>query len=236
MILCQRGQSRYSGGMYFTGKRFRRAAVVVAMIGALALSGQPASAQTTTTDPYNNNPTTTTPAPTSTTVNLGARGLGSRFTVSQCGFLQGSAVTFTVNGTQVPGDTSDSNTCVQETFEIASSLAQALSFTRVGGMLAVTGLAARGDVVVTVNGQALTIGPLGSQVTSVAQGTGVNGQSRTVTVTFTVLRASAVDGSGGLARTGTTILKWSPLGAGLLAVGYMLVLVSRRRRAATVAA
>lgn len=33
-----------------------------------------------------------------------------------------------------------------------------------------------------------------------------------------------------LARTGTAVLRWSPLGGGLLAVGYMLVLVNRPRR------
>lgn len=214
-------------------KRFWRGTALALLTGALALGGQAALAQTTTSaPPYPGSlPTTTTQqGPQTTTVNLGARGLGARFTVSQCGFAPGSNVTFDVNGVRVPGDTADANTCVQETFEIASNLV-ALRTAGVGRMLAATGLAAGTNVLVTVNGQAVKIGPLGSQVTSIANGTAVNGQARVVTVTFTVLRASAVDGNGGLARTGTTVLKWSPLGAGLVAVGYMLVLVTRRRRA-----
>ena len=209
--------------------------MLVLATGAALFGGQPAFAQTTTsTPPYPGSlPTSTTQAgPQTTTVNLGARGLGARFTVSQCGFAPGSNVTFDVNGVRVPGDKADANTCVQETFEIARNLV-ALRTAGVSPMFAATGLAQTAkNVLVTANGQAVKVGPLGSQVTSVANGTAVNGQARIVTVTFTVLRASAVDGNGGLARTGTTILKWSPLGAGLIAVGYMLVLVTRRRRTA----
>lgn len=216
-------------------RRIRRGIALLLTAGALAISGQTALAQTTTTPPYpGGGPTTTLAAETSATVNLGARGLGSRFTVSQCGFKEGTAVTFAVNGESVPGDTADSATCVQETFEIQNGLV-ALRTAGAGKMLAVTGLAQTArNVVVVVNGKAVEVGPLGSVVTSIARGTGVNGQGRTVTVNFTVLRANQVDGSGGLARTGATILKWSPLGAGLLAVGYMLVLVTRRRRVAAV--
>ena len=197
------------------------------------MGGQVAYAQTTTTTPPYPGPvpSTTTPADQNTTVDLGFRGLGAKFTISMCGFKDGTIVTFVVNGESVPSRTADSSGCVQESFEIQGGLAQALRINRVGNMLAVTGLAASGNVVVVVNGQPVTIGPLGSKVTSVATGTAANGAKRTVTVTFTVLRASQVNGSGGLARTGSTILKWSPLGAGLVAVGYMLLLVSKRRRA-----
>lgn len=221
--------------LVFGTKRLRRAVALALTAGALVFGGQAAYAQTSTTTPaYPGSIPTSTTVPQFTTVNLGARGLGARFTVSQCGFADGAAVTFDVQGVSVPGDTADSNTCVQETFEIASQLV-ALRTQRIGNVLAVTGLAATGtNVQVTVNGKAVRVGPLGSQVTSIAKGRAVNGAPRTVTVTFTVLRASAVDGNGGLARTGTTILKWSPLGAGLIAVGYMLVLVTRRRRNAVV--
>jgi hypothetical protein len=216
-------------------KRVRRGLVLILSAAALAMGGQVAYAQTTTTTPPYPGPvpTTTTPADQNTTVDLGFRGLGAKFTVSECGFREGTEVTFTVNGVTVPPRIADASGCVQETFEIQGALAQALGVQRVGRMLAVTGLAASsGNVVVVVNGQAVTIGPLGSKVTSIASGTATNGAHRTVTVTFTVLRASQVNGSGGLlARTGTTILKWAPLGAGLVAVGYMLMLVSRRRRA-----
>lgn len=202
------------------------------MVGTPAAIAQ----TTTTTPPYPGGTTTTQPAASSSTIDLGARGLGSRFTVPMCGYRVGTDVAMQTNNEPVPGDVADSNTCVQATFEIQGALAQALGAPRVGNMLAVTGLAqARGNVVVVVNGKPVTIGPLGSTVTTVAQGTGVNGEPRTVTVRFRVLRASAVDGQGGLARTGATILKWSPLGGGLLAVGYMLLLVSRRRRATATA-
>jgi hypothetical protein len=221
--------------MHAIGKsRVRRGLALILAAGALVVGAPTALAQTTTTPPYPGGTTTTQPAETSSSVNLGARGLGSRFTVSLCGFQVNSNVTMQTNNEPVPGDTADSNTCAQVTFEIQGGLAQALGVQRVGNMLAVTGLAqTRGNVVVVVNGKAVTIGPLGSVVTTVARGTGVNGAPRTVTVSFTVLRASQVDGQGGLARTGATILKWSPLGGGLLAVGYMLLLVSRRRRTAT---
>ncbi len=215
-------------------RRVRRGLAIAFATAAIAAGSTAALAQTTTTPPYPGNPTTTAvPAETSATINLGARGLGSRFTVSQCGFKENTPVTFTVNNESVPGDTADSSTCVQETFEIQNGLV-ALRGARVGNMLAVTGLAQTArNVVVVVNGKAIEVGPLGSVVTSIARGTGVNGAARTVTVSFTVLRANQVDGSGGLARTGSAILKWSPLGVGLVAVGYMLVLVTRRRRTAT---
>lgn len=215
--------------------RLRRGAAILVTAGALALGGTAAYAQTTTTTPPYPGPvpTTTTVVDQNTTVDLGFRGLGATFTVSQCGFKPGVTVTFVVNGVTVPSKVADSSGCVQETFEIQNGLVQgALRAGRVGSMLAVTGLAAStGNVVVVANGQAVTVGPLGSKVTSVASGTAANGANRTVTVTFTVLRASQVDGSGGLARTGSTILKWAPLGAGLVAVGYMLMLVTRRRKA-----
>lgn len=217
--------------------RIRRGAALVVATLALMLGGQVAYAQTTTTTPPYPGPvpTTTTVPDQATTVDLGFRGLGATFTVSQCGFKEGTVVTFVVNGTSVPSRTADSGGCVQETFEIRNGLVSTQSLgrlPRVGRMLAVTGLAATtGNVVVAANGQEIIVGPLGSKVTSVGSGTAANGARRTVTVTFTVLRASQVNGSGGLARTGSTILKYAPLGAGLVAVGYMLLLVSRRRRA-----
>lgn len=234
-VLSRNSRDGYAVRMQLTGsKRIRRGIALALTAGALLIGGQAATAQTTTTPPYPGEPTTTTtPAATSTSVNLGARGLGARFTVSVCGFREGTEITFDVNNVRVPSDTADTNTCGQITYEIQGALVQALGTPRVGNLLAVTGLAQSArNVVVVANGQPVTIGPLGSVVTTVARGTGVNGAPRTVTVSFTVLRASAVDGNGNLARTGTTILKWSPLGAGLVAVGYMLMLVTRRRRAA----
>ncbi|MDP1792553.1 MAG: hypothetical protein Q8K63_00335 [Acidimicrobiales bacterium] len=214
-------------------RRVLRGLAIALAAAALAAGSTSALAQTTTTPPYPGNPTTTAvPGSTDTTINLGARGLGSRFSVSRCGWLPLSTVTNRVNSTPVGNTQAQANGCDQITYFIRPALAQALRLDQVGSMLAVTGLAAKGDVEVEVNGQVVQVGPLGSVVSTVSNGTGANGQPRTVTVNFTVLRANQVDGSGGLARTGSAILKWSPLGAGLVAVGYMLVLVTRRRRAA----
>ncbi|MBA2608923.1 MAG: hypothetical protein H0U92_08305 [Actinobacteria bacterium] len=209
-------------------KPLRRAAALALVATALALSAPAAMAQST--GPYPGNPTTTTPQPTSAVIDLGLKPLGAKFTVSQCGFLPGTIVRFVVNNVVITPDVVvDTNGCVQETFEISPRL---VALGRPAGLrlLAATGLAAPGtNVQVKVNGQAITVGPIGSVVTSVATGTGSNGASRTVQVKFTVVKPGTTDTSG-LARTGTTILRWSPLGAGLVAIGYLLVLVTRRRR------
>jgi len=233
-MLSSRESDGYAVWMLANGMtHLRRVAVLVIATTVLVLTGPAAMAQTTV-PPYPGNPTTTTPQPTAATVDLGLKALGSTFTVSQCGFQPGTVVRFVVNNVVIAPDVvADSNGCVQETFAISSAL---VALNRLGGlrMLAATGLAVNSNVQVRVNGQAITVGPIGSVVTSVASGTGSNGAARTVTVKFTVVKPGTVDNSG-LARTGTTILRWSPLGAGLLGVGYLLVLVTRRRRDAEVA-
>lgn len=210
-------------------KPLRRAAALTFVAAALVLGAPTALAQTTTVAPYPGNPTTTTPQSTTATVDLGLKPLGAKFTVSECGFAPATTVRFVVNNIVISPDViADTNGCVSETFEIGSTL---VAFGRPGGlrMLAATGLAAGNNVQVRVNGQAITVGPIGSVVTSNANGTGSNGAPRTVQVKFTVVKPGTTDSSG-LARTGTTVARWSPLGAGLLAVGYLLVLVTRRRR------
>lgn len=208
-------------------KPLRRVAALTIVAGALVLSAPAALAQTS---PYPGNPTTTTPQPTSAVVDLGLKPLGAKFSVSECGFLPGSTVRFVVNNVVISPDVvADSNGCVIESFEISPTLVA------LGGglrMFAATGLAIGNNVLVRVNGQPIRVGPIGSVVTSNAGGTGSNGASRNVQVKFTVVKPGTVDSSGisGIARTGTTIVRWSPLGAGLLAVGYLLVLATRRRR------
>jgi hypothetical protein len=209
---------------------FRRAFALAVVAVALVLTAPAAMAQTATTCPgYPGCTTTTTPQPTTAVVDLGLKPLGARFTVSECGFAPATVVRFVVNNVVISPDVvADGNGCVAETFEISPTL---VAFGRAGGMrmLAATGLAAGNNVQVRVNGQAITVGPIGSVVTSNASGTGSNGAARTVQVKFTVVKPGTVDRSG-LARTGTTIVRWSPLGAGLIAIGYLLVLVTRRRR------
>lgn len=205
-------------------------AVLTATGLALGATAPAALAQTG----YPGNPTTTSPQPTSASIDLGLRALGTSFDVSQCNFLPGAVITIVVNDTPIsPNSVADANGCIVEHFEIKANLV-ALGHLSVLRPLAVTGLAAGTNAQIAVNGQVITIGPIGSVVTSVARGTGANTAPRTVTVKFTIVKKSAVDNSG-LARTGTTILRWSPLGLGLLAVGYLLVLASRRRRTNTAA-
>ena len=226
VMLSLRARSGYAVGMLANGmKPLRRAAVLVAVGCALVLSAPAALAQTS---PYPGNPTTTTPQPTSAFIDLGLKPLGAKFTVSECGFAPGTPVRFVVNNVVISPDVvADPNGCVSESFDISPTLV-ALGHTGLR-MLAATGLAAGSNVQVRVNGQAITVGPIGSVVTSNASGTGSNGAARTVQVKFTVVKPGTVSPSG-LARTGTTVVRWSPLGAGLLAVGYLLMLVTRRRR------
>lgn len=193
-----------------------------------------AGAQTTTTSPYPGNVTTTTAGPTEQTFNAGQRELGSTFTISQCNFLPGAVVSLVVNGNTLNSVTAGADGCIRETFEIKTALV-ALGGLRSAVLhpLAVTGLAqtAKTKVQVAVNGQLLTVGPIGSTVSSVAKGTGFNNQPRTFNVNFTIVKKGTTDGNGNaLARTGATVVKWAPLGGALLAVGYLLLLVTRKRR------
>ncbi len=225
------GLGGYAVEMLESGKNtFRRVAALVILALALVVGTPAAMAQTTTTCPgYPGCTTTTTPQPTSAVVDLGLKPLGAKFTVSECGFLPGTLVRFVVNNiTITPDVVVDSNGCVQEAFEITPNLV-ALGHSAGLHLLAATGLAAGTNVQVKVNGQAITVGPIGSVVTSNASGTGSNTAARNVQVKFTVVKPGTTDTSG-LARTGTTVLRWSPLGVGLLGLGYLLVLVTRRRR------
>ncbi len=214
--------------MFAYGKNaFRRVAIVAAVALAVGVSAPLAQAQTG----YPGTPTIPGPQPTSAELDLGLREIGTSFDVTQCNFLPGAVVTIVVNGRAItPNSVADANGCIIEHFEIKAQLVEALGRLGVLHPLAATGLAAPTQVQVAVNGQVLTIGPIGSVVTSVAKGTGANTAGRTVTVKFTIVKKGTVSG-GGLARTGTTIVRWSPLGIGLLGLGYLLVLASRRRRA-----
>ena len=221
----------YAVGMLANGKNpLRRVAVLAIAAVALVLSA-PATLAQTTTIPYPGTATSTTSGPTEQTFNAGQRELGSTFTVSQCNFLPGATVSIVVNGSPINSVVAGADGCIRETFDVKPALVNALGAQHI---LAATGLAqAASKVQIAVNGQLLTVGPLGSSVLSVAKGTGFNSQPRTFNVIFTVVKRGTTDGNGNpLARTGSTILKWSPLGAGLLAVGYMLVMITKRRQEA----
>ena len=190
-----------------------------------------ALAQTTTTSPYPGTPTTAAPGPTEADIDLGPLETGSVVNVSECNFAPGTTVTIKVNGTTIsPSVVADSKGCIVVHIEVLPNL---VALGRVSHPLAATGLAAAAtNVQVRINGQTLTVGPYGTVVNVVSTGTGSNGQPRTVTVRFTVVKRGTVTRSG-LVRTGTTVIKYTPLAFGLVGIGYLLVLASKRRREAS---
>jgi hypothetical protein len=211
-------------------KRLVRRAVAVVFVAGL-LAAPAAHAQTTTAPPYPGEPTTVPPAPTSEERDLGAVETGGTLNVTECNFAPNTVIHITVNGAAVtPDASSDSRGCIVVRVEVLPNLV-ALGRAPLRP-LAATGLAATAtNVQVKVNGQTFTVGPYGTVVTVTSTGTGANGAARTATFKFTVVKRGTITRSG-LVRTGITVIKWTPLGLGLLGVGYLLVLATRRRRTA----
>lgn len=218
--------------------RFLRTSVfrrVVALTFVLSLVGAPAAlAQTTTTSPYPGTPTTAPGGPTTADIDLGLQEVGAILNISVCNFAPGTTITITINGTQIsPSVVAGSNGCATIRIEVLSTLVSALGASPLRS-LAATGLAQTADKIqIRVNGQTLTVGPHGTVVTGIARGTGSNGFERTVTFRFTVVRRGTISRSG-LVRTGATVARWGIGGAGLVGIGYLLVLATRRRRTAEV--
>ena len=209
--------------------RVRLVRRVVALSFVLAVLGAPvAMAQTTTVAPYPGTPTTAPGGPTSVDIDLGLQEVGAVLNVSLCNFAPGTTVTLTVNGTTItPSVVANDQGCIVVRVEVLPNL---VAFGSPLRPLAATGLAATPTKVqIKVNGQTLTVGPYGTRVTVVAKGTGTNGFERTATFRFTVVKRGTISRSA-LVRTGTTIIKWTPLGLGLIGVGYLLVLGTKRRR------
>jgi hypothetical protein len=206
-------------------------AAVFLLVGALLMAPAAAMAQTTTAPPYPGTPTTAAPQPTEADINLGPIEAGATVNVSECNWAPGALVTITVNppGGTAPSRTADSRGCIVVTIQVLRNLVA------LGGGLhpfAATGLAATGTKVqVAINGQTFTVGPYGTVVDVVSKGTGSNGQPRTVSVRFTVVKPGTVTRSG-LVRTGTEIAKWTPLALGLVGIGYLMMLASKRRKSA----
>lgn len=206
-------------------------AAVLLFVGALLIAPAAAIAQTTTAPPYPGTPTTAAPAPTNADIDLGPLETGAVVNVSECNFLPGTVVTITIRPpgqTVTPSVVADSRGCIVVRIEVLPNLV-ALGRSPLHP-LAATGLAAAGtNVQVRINGQTFTVGPYGTVVDLISQGTGNNNQPRTVTVRFTVVKRGTVTRSG-LVRTGTTIAQYTPLALGLVGIGYLMVLASKRRR------
>ena len=213
-----------------TARTIRRVAVL-GLLGLLV--GAPAAlAQTTTTEPYPGNPTTIPAAPTSADVDYGPQETGGVLNVTQCNYLPGSSASTTIfhefgSTTLATPSIGDVRGCFVEHIEVLPTLV-ALGHGRF--VFAATGRAATGTKVqIKVNGQTITVGPYGTVVTSVSTGTGANGAPRTTSFKFTVVKRGTIRRSG-LVRTGTTVARWAPFGLGLLGIGYLLSLATRRRR------
>jgi hypothetical protein len=196
----------------------------------MVLGPTAAMAQTTTTSPYPGTPTTAPPAPTAAVEDLGPLVPGSVVNVSECNFAAGSTVTITVTppGSAVsPSPVADSNGCIVVHIEVLKTLVA------LGSPLhpfAATGLAATANKVqMNVNGDTFTVGPYGTHGSIVSQGTGSNGQARSVTILFDLEKPGTVTRSG-IVRTGTTVVKWTLPALGLLGIGYLMVLTTRKRR------
>ena len=219
--------------MRCTRTRLISRVATLGLLGALLLSPVAALAQTTTAPPYPGEPTTIPPASTATDFNVGPVPAGGVVNVSECNWKPGTTVTLVVNppGTTIsPSVVADSSGCIVVHIEVLSQLVS-MGATRLHPFAA-TGLAATATKVqVRVNGQTVTVGPYGTAVNVISNGTGVNGQPRTVTISLVVEPRGTVTRSG-LVRTGTTIIKWTPFGLGLVGIGYLLVLASKRRRSA----
>ena len=216
--------------MRFTGSRLFLRVAALAGACALVLAPGVALAQTSTTSPYPGTPTTAAPQPTSDTRDLGPLVPGSVVNVSECNFAPGTTVTIRVNppGVTLAPVVADANGCIVVRIEILRALVALGSPLH---PLAATGLAAGADKLQgRINGQTLTLGPYGTVVDIISTGTGTNGLGRTVTLTFTLAKPGTVTRSG-IVRTGTTIVKWTVPALGLLGIGYLMVLASRRRNA-----
>lgn len=150
--------------------------------------------------------TAVTPAVSVASQSAGSIGVGQTTTVASCGLQQGSA-TVAVNGRMATPDTVDADGCARAT------------------------IAVLGVTLVRVNGAefAADCGP-GANTLSVS-GTGTGGAPRVVNTVFGI--PCPADATGGLLpRTGALVLRWSLLGAALIAVGALVVLAERGRPAA----
>ncbi len=219
--------------MLSTRVRIIRRVIVLAFAVALVAAPAAYAQTTTTTPPYPGpTPTTTPPDPTSADTDYGEQALGAVLNVVLCNFQPGSTVTSVtlITGRTIaltPGLVADARGCIALRLEVLRTLV-ALGVLP-ARMLGATGLAQTADKIqISVNGQVITAGPSGTVVKVVSQGTGANGAARTVSFRFTAVRKT----TSSVVRTGTTLVRWTPLGAGLVGIGYLLVLATRRRRTA----
>jgi hypothetical protein len=196
----------------------RKLIVVLGVMTLALMAAAPAGAQTYPTG----STTPTTASPSSGSINAGTLGADGTVSVDVCGFVPGSTVSISLNGSPVTTATVGSNGCATITIQVVSpgtALGRAV-FAAAGLRLAATSSSLK------INGVTATGLPPGQQNTIAATGTGTNLASRTVNVFFTTSTGAS---GGGLPRTGAMILRWSLAALALIAVGGLLVLADRRR-------
>jgi hypothetical protein len=197
---------------------FKLAAIIgIATIGVLgpqgaagAQSGYPGPTTTTTTTPaevtVQANGTTTT-----ATVTVGPGG-SEVVTANVCGYAPASSVTVTVDGTVVYVSTADSSGCLFLTITIS-------------------------DPSISINGSPAVTIPYGTAAIA-ASGVSPSGAAVTDTVDVPVASPTAVvtsapptsSSSSGLAFTGADIMAMVVAGLALIALGFLVLTFSRRRR------
>jgi len=215
----------------------RQAGVLVGALFALLLTlmipptqaqgqGYPGTTQppanSSTTQPPANSSTTQPPANSSTTqppANSGQTrqsrttvlSAGESRTLEDCGFRPNTSATLTFNGAPANPDSAEADGCIRVSVRSGSST--------------------RGDsCLVFINGQEF-VGRQGDNLL-VIDGTGSNGEARTITHTLSVSCAGNPERAGiELPRTGGGYLAWAFLAVGLIAIGAVAVLRERRRLA-----
>ena len=171
------------------------------------------------------------PAPEVVTIFLGTLvNVGDQVQGSACGFADGVSREF--NGTDAGDRPLDANGCYPVTIRLTRALGTALG----GAGFAVAGLQlAQADAPqVSINGQTFTARQGRNDLTIFGVSSSPLNPDREVHLLFDIGRPSGAAAGGTLARTGATILRWSLAAFALLAVGTLLVLADRRRKAAPI--
>jgi hypothetical protein len=211
------------------GRRALTTTVALAAAMAMLLLGTGAAYAQTNGYPVTTTSTTApaTICPEPPLVDLGTLGPNESGTAVVGKFTPGQSVTLSLNGgTTFVTVTADSRGCVTVTVLVTNSgtALGVLSFAAQGTHLAASG------ATVTINGVAgLTALPPGQQNTVTVTGPGVDGPNTIARVLFKT-RPSAVSGEP-FARTGARIAFWTLLGAGLIALGFLVASAARRRSA-----
>ncbi|HUQ63691.1 MAG TPA: hypothetical protein VM121_08055 [Acidimicrobiales bacterium] len=182
---------------------FSLTAALAIVSGAMALAAPGASAQTGYQGQCN---------ATTGSSNAGSHNIGETFTVQlapTCVWTPGSAVTVNVNGVPIPGKVANAAGLVSVTITVVSATQLSV------------------DDPVSVASQCGSNSVVGVGQSSVAGGATVT-HSAGFTVNCAASTAKATTGT--VAFTGANVAKWSAAAFVLLAAGFALVLVTRRRK------